>query len=77
MFSTLTKMVSPCLDDFISMLLNDTLYFMQFFRIQLVVDGQRHNGFQPEFCFSAFTCYVDMDAICPRNTRLRGYQVTR
>jgi len=31
MFSALTKMVSPCLDDFISTLLNDTLYFMQFF----------------------------------------------
>ena len=63
MFSTLTKMASPRLDDFIFMLLNDTLYFMQFFRIQLVMDGQRHNGLQPKFCFSAFRCYVDMDAI--------------
>lgn len=63
MFSTLAEMFVPRFNDFIFVFLYDLLRFDQHFRIKTIISGQRHYGFQPEFCFTFFTCNVNVDSI--------------
>ncbi len=61
-FSTLTEMLSPRLDEFIFVCLNNSLDFAQSLGIQPVGYCQRDNRFQPELRLAVFARYMDVDS---------------